>query len=371
MKTIISMMIIVCLLLSVSGLTSVTAEAQGQYAAKVVSSTLNVRSEPSLQASIEGALKQGDVVTVTDEESGWLKVSNKSISGWVAGYYTKKTNGGSRTVSPDNKPTTSSSVKNNGTGTKQGAVLADSLRIRSGAGSSFKVVGGLFKGEIVKILSSRDGWLEIQTPDGKLGWVSAQYISKGTTGTTQKSQTRGLKGKVIVIDPGHGGSDPGMIGVDDKTMEKELTLSTSLYIQDELRQRGATVILTRTKDDQKPSLAERVRISENAHADAFVSVHYNSSEKNNSGTLTFYYSDTKDKPLAHAIENELSKGVSLTSNGVSFGDFHVLRENDAVSALVELGFLSNEDDEAIVRKPAYQKKAAVAIANGLADYFQS
>ena len=163
-----------------------------------------------------------------------------------------------------------------------------------------------------------------------------------------------------------------MIGVDDKTMEKELTLSTSLYLQDELRQRGATVILTRTKDGQKPSLAERVRISENAHADAFVSVHYNSSEKNNSGTLTFYYSEKKDKPLAYAIENmSLSKGVSLASNGVSFGDFHVLRENDAVSALVELGFLSNEDDEAIVRKPAYQKKAAIAIAKGLADYFQN
>ena len=145
-----------------------------------------------MKASIEGALKQGDVVTVTDEESGWLKVANKSISGWVAGYYTKKTSG-SVTVSTDNKQTTSSSVKNNGTGTKQGAVLADSLRIRSGAGSSFKVVGSLYKGEIVKILSSRDGWLEIRTPDGNSGWVSAQYINKATSGTVQMSQTKGLE----------------------------------------------------------------------------------------------------------------------------------------------------------------------------------
>lgn len=365
MKSILGLTLCFCLLLSVSGLTSVKAEAEGQYTAKVIGSSLNVRSEPSLEASIAGTLQQGDVLTVTDEENGWLKVTYNRISGWVAGYYTKKIDG-NHTDTSTNKQTISSGGRNEA-GSKQATVLADNLRIRSGAGSGFKVIGGLTRGEKVTILSSSDGWAQIRTPDGEVGWVSAQYIGKGTT---QKSQTKGLSGKVIVVDPGHGGNDPGMIGVDEETLEKDLTLSTSLYLKDELRKRGATVILTRTKDDQKPSLAQRVRISEDAHADAFVSVHFNSSEKNNSGTLTFFYSEKKDKPLAHAIESELAEGVSLVSNGISFGDFHVLRENDAVSALVELGFLSNEKDESIVRRSDYQRKAAIAIAKGLADYFE-
>ncbi|MFC5649283.1 N-acetylmuramoyl-L-alanine amidase [Paenibacillus solisilvae] len=370
MKTLISLTLIFCLLFSVSGFTSATADAEGPYTVKVASSTLNVRSEPSLKATIAGTLEHGAVVTVNDEENGWLNVSYNRSSGWIAGYYTKKVEG-SGLVTADYRPYASSSGKSGGTTAKQGTVLADSLRVRSGAGSGYKVIGGLVQGEKVTIMNSRDGWMEIRTPDGMAGWVSSQYISKGTgTTTTPRSSAKGLNGKVIVIDPGHGGSDPGMIGVHSEALEKDLTLSTSFYIRDELRRRGATVILTRTKDDQKPSLAERVRISESAHADAFVSVHYNSSEKKTSGTLTFFYSDTKDKELAHAIENELGEGVGLPSNGISFGDFHVLRENDTVSALVELGFLSSAKDEDIVRTSGYQKKAAAAIAQGLADYFE-
>ncbi|WP_169091460.1 N-acetylmuramoyl-L-alanine amidase, partial [Paenibacillus sp. PL91] len=177
------------------------------------------------------------------------------------------------------------------------------------------------------------------------------------------------KGKVIVIDPGHGGEDPGMIGMKYETMEKELNLSTSFYLEDELCNRGARVLMTRTKEEERPNLSNRVKISESAGADAFVSIHYNSSEKNTSGILTFYYSETKDRPLARAIENRLADSIGLKSNGISFGNLHVLRENDTLSTLVELGFLSNAKDESIVRGSDYQKKAARAIAKGLEDYF--
>ncbi|BBH22265.1 N-acetylmuramoyl-L-alanine amidase [Paenibacillus baekrokdamisoli] len=365
MRIFMNMTVVFFLLFGVCGSLVTKAEAEGNYTAKVVSSSLNVRSEPSQQASIAGTLKLGDIVTVSVEENGWLQVSYKKINGWVAGYYTKRVDG-SQTVTGDDKEVKSTDGKKNGT-TKQANVLADSLRIRSGAGSDYKVVGSLVKSEQVTILSRRDGWVQIRTSSGQVGWVDERYIGKGTS--TVKSQVKGLKGKVIVIDPGHGGNDPGMIGVKKKTLEKDLTLSTALYIRDELSRRGAKVILTRTKDDQKPSLEERVRISDAAHADAFVSVHYNSSEKKNTGTLTFYYSETKDRPLAHAINSQLGKGIGLRSNGVSYGDYHVLRENNTVSALVELGFLSNEKDEKIVRESSYQRKAAAAIVKGLEDYF--
>lgn len=113
-----------------------------------------------------------------------------------------------------------------------------------------------------------------------------------------------------------------------------------------------------------------MQIGQSVGADAFVSIHYNSSPKNVSGTLTFYYSESDDLRLARSIENRLGQGIGLKSNGVSFGNYHILRENNLPAALVELGFLSNRNDEAVVRTSAYQKKAAKAIAEGLADYFK-
>src|SRR5690606_3171526 len=118
-----------------------------------------------------------------------------------------------------------------------------------------------------------------------------------------------LSGRIVAIDPGHGGNDPGMIGVKHKTYEKDLNLTTSNYLAQELERLGAKVVMTRTKDEQKPELSERVRIAEDAGADAFVSVHYNSSPKKSSGTLTFYYSERDDRELARAIDRRLADGI--------------------------------------------------------------
>ncbi|GLX70698.1 N-acetylmuramoyl-L-alanine amidase [Paenibacillus glycanilyticus] len=342
------------------------AEASGSYTAKVYADSLNVRSEPSLESLLVGGLKKGDIVTVSAEEYGWLRIKSDRVSGWAAGQYMKKVDGNvvtaSATVQHDN---VSASTANRAT------VLTDMLRLRAGAGLDHKILGFLSKGEIVTVIDNLDGWARVQTQDKQLGWVSDRYIETGETHTAVVSsgQSKSLKGRVIVIDPGHGGDDPGMIGTTYETLEKNLNLSTSSYLEDELLSRGARVIMTRTSNEEKPKLADRVKISESAGADAFVSIHYNSSEKNTSGILTFYYSDSKDQPLARAIENRLADGIGLKSNGISYGNFHVLRENDTVSSLIELGFLSNAKDESIVRASDYQRKAAKAIANGLEDYF--
>lgn len=367
MKKIVYLLILICGLISISGYIPNRAEASGSYTAKVYTDSLNVRSEPSLESSIVGALKKHEMVTVSNEEHGWLRIKSDRVSGWAAGYYLKKVDGSVVTASatdPDDNVQKSSAAT-------RATVLADSLRIRAGAGLNYKVLGGLTKGEVVTIMDNSEGWVRIQTPDGQIGWVSDRYIVKGTMQSAADSsgKSKGLKGRVIVIDPGHGGDDPGMIGTNYETIEKELNLSTSFYLEDELRSRGARVLMTRTKEEEKPELSRRVKISESAGADAFVSIHYNSSENKTSGILTFYYSETKDRPLARAIENRLASGIGLKSNGISFGNLHVLRENETVSTLVELGFLSNAKDESIVRGSDYQKKAAKAIAKGLEDYF--
>lgn len=192
---------------------------------------------------------------------------------------------------------------------------------------------------------------------------SVAVSSGGGLGPATGSSRGSLQGKLIAVDPGHGGNDPGMIGTTHGTEEKDLTLSTSKLLAEELRSLGARVVMTRTKDGEKPALPERVKTAADAEADAFVSVHYNSAKNQASGTLVFYYSKSKDAPLAHAVEGRL-QGLSLRSNGIAFGDYHVLRENRLPSVLVELGFLSNAKDEKEARTASYQKAAAKAIAEG-------
>lgn len=351
-------------------LQSPRVNAMASYTAKVYTSSLIVRSEPAAGASVVGSLKSGTTVTVTDEQHGWMEIRSGSVSGWVAGYYLKKT-AGTAAASLSSAKTTS--------GSSSATVTADSLRIRGGPGTGYQVVGSLKAQDTVTVLQREDGWARIRTTGGEVGWVSAQYIASGSASTgsskassvsnTSFSSSGRISGKLIVIDPGHGGSDPGMLGTTYNTMEKDLTLQTAFYVRDYLISRGARVQMTRTSD-QKPTLARRVQIATTHNADAFVSIHYNSSPKNVSGTLTFFYSESDDLRLARAIETRLGQGIGLKSNGLSYGNYHILRENTLPATLVELGFLSNPYDEAIVRTSAYQKKAAKAIAQGLADYFK-
>ncbi len=160
-----------------------------------------------------------------------------------------------------------------------------------------------------------------------------------------------------------------MIGTTYGTLEKDLNLQTALYLRDDLKAAGASVTMTRTRDDERPALFSRAGLAESVSADAFISIHFNSSPKKVSGTLTFFYSQSDDMKLARAIENRLGDGIGLKSNGVSFGNYQILRENETPATLVELGFLTNPGDESIIRKASYQRKAAQAIANGIADYF--
>ncbi|MFD2414644.1 N-acetylmuramoyl-L-alanine amidase [Paenibacillus rhizoplanae] len=361
-------------------LPSSTAYAATSYTAKVYASSLNVRSEPAASAAVTGTLAAGATVTVTEEQHGWLKVRAGSVSGWVAGYYLKRTSGSSSTSTSSSSTGSKAAVKTTAASSGTAVVTASSLRIRSGPGTGYEVVGSLQSGNKVTLLLRQGEWSRVRAAGGTVGWVSSGYLSGGTVRSastiSSNSQTPSvvrksgsIRGKLIIVDPGHGGTDPGMLGTTYDTMEKDLTLQTSLYLRDYLTAKGARVEMTRTRGDQKPALSQRVQLGRQLGADAFVSIHYNSSPKNVSGTLTFFYSQQNDLRLARAVETRLGEGIGLRSNGLSFGDYHILRENPLPATLVELGFLSNPYDEAIVRKAAYQRKAAQAVAEGVADYF--
>lgn len=109
-------------------LTFCQAEAAAAYTAKVYASSLTVRSEPAAGASAVGFIKNGTTVTVTDEQHGWMKVRSGSVTGWVAGYYLKKVDGGSASTAAGSSVST---VKAS-SGSSSATVTADSLRIRGG-----------------------------------------------------------------------------------------------------------------------------------------------------------------------------------------------------------------------------------------------
>ncbi|MEF3306332.1 N-acetylmuramoyl-L-alanine amidase [Paenibacillus sp. GYB003] len=343
------------------------------YTAKVAADTLNVRAEPAGRSSIVGSLAKGATVTVSEESYGWAKVQTGNKTGWVAAHYLIKTGGAKPAPKGGVKVAAAGTAKTAGTaaaGAKEGVVTADKLWLREGPGTDSEAKQLLLKGTRLRITDSRNGWMQVRTTGGAAGWVSARYVDE--SGGVQTAAVRnggGLKGKLIVLDPGHGGDDPGVIGTTYKTEEKKINLSTAQFVAEELRRAGARVVMTRTADKEQPELSERAEASNKQRADAFVSIHYNASPKKVSGTLVYYYSVSKDRALARSIEASLAKSGGLKSNGISFGDYHVLRENDRPSVLLELGFLTDSRDESVVRKNDYQRKAAAAVVAGLADYF--
>ena len=153
-----------------------------------------------------------------------------------------------------------------------------------------------------------------------------------------------LKGKTIVLDPGHGGNDGGTTSIAG-THEKTLTLSIAKVVEQKLKNTGANVIMTRT-DDTYISLQQRTNLSNQNHADAFISLHYNwSNDPSVHGLTDFYYQKSKDDPLAANILNEVAKQRGLNNDGTRFDDLDVLRNNSQPSTLIELGFLSNKQDD--------------------------
>lgn len=167
----------------------------------------------------------------------------------------------------------------------------------------------------------------------------------------------------IVIDPGHGGTDPGAVYYGRN--EKDDNLRLGLAVAERLRNLGYNVVMTRDSD-KNVSLGERSNISNNANADLFVSLHRNASTNPNyNGLETYVYLSPSAASLAAAqnINSRIANAGVQTNHGVKYADFAVLRNTKAPAVLVELGFISNAYDNTLfdTRFDAY----ADAIVNGI------
>lgn len=190
----------------------------------------------------------------------------------------------------------------------------------------------------------------------------------------------GLAGKIITLDPGHGGSDSGAVGADGY-MEKQITLPIALKLKQVLESKGATVYMTRTDDHDvygpfasgPDELQARSDVANNHRADVFISIHINAfNNPSVGGIATYYYDKTDyDSKLATAIQNQIAyeKGFG-GDRGIQPGNIYVLRHTLMPAVLVELGFISNPTEENLLKTDATQQDFANEIAAGLETYFR-
>lgn len=189
----------------------------------------------------------------------------------------------------------------------------------------------------------------------------------------------GLKGKVIVIDPGHGGSDPGAIGAAG-TREKDITLAISKRVKEYLEDEGAKVYMTRTTDvdvygpnaSDRDELQARVDVGERNNADVFLSLHINSSvNKDIGGFSTYYYPKTNnDLRLAQNVQKKLADNFGVDDLGVRQANFYVVKRISMPAILVEMCFISNPKEEKLMTGSWFQKKTARLIVEGVEQYFK-
>jgi len=174
---------------------------------------------------------------------------------------------------------------------------------------------------------------------------------------------------VVAVDPGHGGPDPGAVGIGG-IQEKEIVLDIGRQVAQMLEQQGVQAVLTRS-DDRDLDLQPRVDIAEQINATIFVSIHANSidmSRPDVSGLETYYFESGAE--LARTIHQSILAGTGIEDRGVRRARFYVLRKTSMPSVLIETGFVTGRNDAARLSNPTYRRQMAASIVQGILQYLR-
>lgn len=189
--------------------------------------------------------------------------------------------------------------------------------------------------------------------------------------------------KVIVVDPGHGGIDPGVVGKSG-ALEKDITLMVGKRLAANLGQAGAMVLMTRETDTdlsdpntvgvmakKREDLKRRVALANDNKADLYVSVHVNSfPSPDRRGAQTFIQpGSAESKKVGQFIQAELSRLLKNTDRLTNEVDFYITRNTSMPTVITEIGFMTNESEEKFLQDPTYQGKVAWGIYAGVVKYF--
>lgn len=189
-----------------------------------------------------------------------------------------------------------------------------------------------------------------------------------------------LGGKTITIDAGHGGVDPGAVGTNN-TLEKDVNLEISKRLQALFTQAGSKVVMLREDDRdfgtssklmqrKREDLAYRIGTAMESQADIYLSIHANSfPDQRQYGPQVFYHpSSVEGKNLAENIQESLNKLSSKKRVAKANQSYFILKNTEMVAVTIEVGFLSNAQEEAKLKQADYQQKLAMAIFEGIGNY---
>ncbi|MBO8127873.1 MAG: N-acetylmuramoyl-L-alanine amidase [Peptococcaceae bacterium] len=188
----------------------------------------------------------------------------------------------------------------------------------------------------------------------------------------------------IVIDPGHGGEDPGALDREGHE-EEDINLAVALYLADYLKAQGFNVILTRRYDTDyvlpKPfrkgktkkrcDLDRRIALAVRHYASAYISLHVNTGRPSSRGAESYYHPKSLDsKILAESIQQELWSLPGMPKKKARPANYYLLSRTPMASVIVEMGYLTNPVERRNLLNPAYQKQLAQALSRGIVLYCQ-
>ncbi|WP_209125345.1 N-acetylmuramoyl-L-alanine amidase CwlD [Alkalihalobacillus sp. BA299] len=215
---------------------------------------------------------------------------------------------------------------------------------------------------------------------GLLFIIQYQFVSNDSWSTWQLP----LSGKVIVLDPGHGGPDGGAVSKEG-LLEKDVTLSIALELRDYLQEAGALVLMTREEDSdladkdikkirqrKVQDLKRRVELINGSNGDMFVSIHLNAIPSPRwKGAQTFYNRTIEENEyIAKFVQDEIRRNLENTHRVAKpIGNVYLIKQAKTPGVLVEVGFLSNPEEAELLEKEKYQQKVAASIYQGILRYY--
>ena len=231
-------------------------------------------------------------------------------------------------------------------------------------GMNMNAAGGIHKVSQGSSLKSRN---ESENQSGNDPDTNPGFIDKGEDGKY-----------IVAIDPGHGGNDPGKIGINDK-LEKDINLAIAMKLEKLLKKQDIEVVMTRTEDvglyqesdsnKKRADMKKRVTLINESNADLCVSIHQNSyPDESVKGAQVFYYGQSQEgKKLAEALQQTLVEQLDPQNHRQAKANesYFLLKKTPSPTVIVECGFLSNYEEAELLKSEAYQKKVAEAVKTGI------